>query len=82
MVGTTYSAVAVYRNGNVEIIQNKQGKRTMPSCVAFTDKGSLVGDTAYFQAPTNPENTIYGRYRIFYEIKIKFLQSQLNFLCP
>ena len=41
-LGTTYSAVAVMRNNNVEIIANDQGNRTMPSYVAFNDNYDIL----------------------------------------
>lgn len=64
-LGTTNSAVSVYENGNYKIIQNKEGRNTTPSIVAFTDKGDiLVGETAKRQAITNPENTILSIKRI------------------
>lgn len=64
-LGTTNSCVAVYEGGEAKIIQNKEGKNTTPSVVAFTDKGEvLVGDPAKRQAITNPSKTISSIKRI------------------
>ena len=58
-LGTTYSCVAVMRNGIVEIIPNDQGNRITPSWVAFTDSERLIGDAAKHQAAVNPSCTVY-----------------------
>lgn len=64
-LGTTYSCVAVFKNGRVEIIANDQGNRITPSYVAFMDNGDrLVGDAAKNQATINPENTIFDVKRL------------------
>ena len=64
-LGTCMSCVAVYKNGNVEIIPNSQGNRITPSMVAFTADGEkLVGDSAYNQANSNYENTLYEVKRL------------------
>lgn len=63
-LGTTYSCVAIYRHGKIEIIPNKQGHRTTPSYVAFTDTQRLIGDAAKYQASTNPQNTVFDSKRL------------------
>lgn len=63
-LGTTYSAVGVWKNGRVEIIANDQGNRTTPSYIAFTDTERLVGDAAKNQENANPDNTIFDSKRM------------------
>ena len=64
-LGTTYSCVAVYKNGRVEILANEQGHRVTPSWVGFTDGGErLVGDGAKAQASLNPAGTLYDAKRL------------------
>eukprot|EP01084_Bolivina_argentea_P054563 100067_1 len=63
-LGTTYSSVAVWLNGKVEIIPNDQGNQITPSYVAFTDTQRLIGDTAKYQVTRNPLNTIYDISRM------------------
>ena len=62
-LGTTNSCVAVMEGSNPVVITNKEGNRTTPSVVGFTDKETLVGQTAKRQAVTNPINTIYSAKR-------------------
>ncbi|CAG2184949.1 HSPA1s [Mytilus edulis] len=61
---TTNSCVGVFRDGKVDIIYNDHGNKTTPSCVAFTDTGRLVGDTAKEKVSTNATNSIFDAKRL------------------
>ncbi|CAM9783123.1 unnamed protein product [Ascophyllum nodosum] len=64
-LGTTYSCVAVWQNGRVEICANDQGNRITPSFVGWTPDGQrLVGDAAKNQASSNPVNTVFDVKRL------------------
>lgn len=64
-LGTTNCCVSVLEGGAVQIIPNKEGGRTTPSVVGFTDKGErLVGQIAKRQAVTNPKNTLSAVKRL------------------
>jgi molecular chaperone DnaK len=64
-LGTTNCCVAVLEGGAVQIIPNKEGGRTTPTVVGFTDKGErLVGQIAKRQAVTNASNTVYAVKRL------------------
>src|SRR5262245_47498246 len=62
---TTNSCVAILEGGVTQIVPNKEGGRTTPSVVAFTEKGErLIGQIAKRQAITNSANTIYAVKRL------------------
>ena len=64
-LGTTNCCVATLEGNNIEVIPNKEGGRTTPSIVGFTDKGDrLVGQIAKRQLLTNPTNTVYAVKRL------------------
>ncbi len=64
-LGTTNSCLAVIEGGSVQVVPNKEGGRTTPSVVGFTEKGErLVGQIAKRQAVTNSLNTVYAVKRL------------------
>ena len=64
-LGTGFSCMAVYENGEAKIITNAEGARTTPSVVGFTKSGErLVGTPALRQAITNPTRTVHSVKRL------------------
>jgi len=65
-LGTTFSSIGVYHavTGDTEIIPDAEGKRSVPSVVAFLANGSvLIGHRAVAQQEKNPLRTIYDAKR-------------------
>ena len=78
-LGTTNSCVAILEGGVTQIVPNKEGGRTTPSVVAFTEKGErLIGQIAKRQAITNSANTIYAVKRLMGR---KFDSPEVNRAC-
>jgi len=64
-LGTTNSCVAVVDVTTPQVISNREGSRTTPSVVGFTEDGErLIGQIARRQAITNPYNTIFAIKRL------------------
>ncbi len=64
-LGTTNSAMAIVKDGQPQIIENREGARVTPSVVALTKNGErLVGVLAKRQQITNPKNTIFSVKRL------------------
>jgi molecular chaperone DnaK len=58
-LGTTNSCVAVMEGGDPTVIPTKQGNRTLPSVVGYSDKGErVVGEPAKRQAVKSPNKTV------------------------
>jgi len=75
-LGTTNSCAAVVEVTEPQVIPNREGSRTTPSVVGFTEDGErLVGQIAKRQAITNPFNTVYAIKRL---IGRKFESEQVD----
>ncbi|XP_069745136.1 heat shock 70 kDa protein 13 [Narcine bancroftii] len=64
-LGTTYCSVGVFQpgTGEVMVIPDQTGRRSIPSVVSFTEKATLVGYGAQEMGDTNPVNTVYDAKR-------------------
>ncbi|KAH8696866.1 heat shock protein 70 family [Phaeosphaeriaceae sp. PMI808] len=56
-LGTARTCTSIFRDDKAEIIPH-EGNSFMPSCVAFSETGRLIGSAAESQAILNPKNTI------------------------
>ena len=64
-LGTTNCCVAVVEGTSTQVLSNREGSRTTPSIVGFTEDGErLVGQIAKRQAITNPMNTVFAVKRL------------------
>ena len=64
-LGTTNCCVAAVEGTSPQVLANREGSRTTPSIVAFTEDGDrLVGQIAKRQAITNPLNTVFAVKRL------------------
>ncbi|MBI3449393.1 MAG: molecular chaperone DnaK [Acidobacteria bacterium] len=64
-LGTTNCCVAFIEGGKPHVVPTKEGSRTIPSIVGFTEKGDrLVGHIAKRQMITNPTNTVHAVKRL------------------
>lgn len=61
-LGTANTRFAIYRHDRFEVIPH-EGQSMMPSYVAFTETGRLIGQAAKNQAGLNPKNTIFDAVR-------------------
>lgn len=59
-LGTTNSLVAYMHDGQPKVIPGRNGRTLVPSVVALTDSGLIVGDPAKEYLVRNPERTIYS----------------------
>jgi len=64
-LGTTYSLAAYVRDGRPEVVRDAQGVALIPSCISFSDEGSvLVGSAAKARALSNPSETLFSVKRL------------------
>ena len=59
-LGTTNSLVAYMKDGKPTVIPGRAGRTMVPSVVAMTDNGLIVGDPAKEHLTRNPERTVYS----------------------
>ncbi|HEV2172800.1 MAG TPA: molecular chaperone DnaK [Nitrospira sp.] len=59
-LGTTNSLVAYMKDGTPTVIPGRTGRTMVPSVVAMTDNGLIVGDPAKEHLTRNPERTVYS----------------------
>ncbi len=80
-LGTSYSRIAIFRNGRVEMIGDGAGSISIPSCVAFTDSHILLGSDASCQMTSNLSNTLFDFKRLIgLDFSSVFVQDEIRLL--
>lgn len=69
-LGTTFCSVGVFHPGigDVEVIADEEGRKSIPSAVSFTTTAVLSGHEAVDLADSSPQNTIYDAKRFIGKI--------------
>ncbi|XP_065136999.1 heat shock 70 kDa protein 13 [Paramisgurnus dabryanus] len=69
-LGTTFCSVGVFHpgTGEVEVIADDKGRRSIPSVVSFTTAGVFSGHEGQELSDINPQNTIYDGKRFIGKI--------------
>lgn len=69
-LGTTFCSVGVFLpgSGKVEVIEDEEGRKSIPSAVSFTNTAVLAGYDAVDVADSNPQNTVYDAKRFIGKI--------------
>ncbi|XP_026880129.1 heat shock 70 kDa protein 13 [Electrophorus electricus] len=69
-LGTTFCSVGVFQpgTGEVEVIGDEKGRKSIPSVVSFTATGIYVGHEGQELSDINPQNTIYDAKRFIGKI--------------
>ncbi|XP_041796124.1 heat shock 70 kDa protein 13 [Chelmon rostratus] len=64
-LGTTFCSVGLFHpgSGEVEVLADEEGRKSIPSAVSFTTNAVLAGHEAVELADSNPQNTIYDAKR-------------------
>ena len=79
-LGTTFSCIGAYQNGEVEIIPNRNGERITPSIVTIIDKDTILkGEESLEHLVKNYDSSIYAIKRfIGREFKDKEVQEDIK----
>ena len=77
-LGTTNSLVAYMKDGVPTVIPGRGGRTMVPSVVAMTDNGLIVGDAAKEHLTRNPARTVYSVKR-FMGKGLADVQSELAY---
>ena len=78
-LGTTYSCVSLFKEGEIEIIPNEINEKTTPSIVTFLDNGDVkAGEQALNYEIKNAQNTIYSIKRLIGREFDKKLEEEIQ----